>query len=72
MPTRKSPRPSKATKPLDWAIMVKASATESTQRVFQEGLVQETLYLLAEHLHSICTSIAFPEMVAPQAACWQM
>lgn len=52
-------------KRLDWATMVKASAADCAQRRYQEGLVQETLYLLAEHLHSVCCSIAFPEMAAP-------
>ena len=27
--------------------------------------MQEVLYLLGEHLHAMCCSIAFPEMVAP-------
>lgn len=61
----KPPKSAKSEKPLDWAIMVKASATECSQRVYQEGMLQETLYLLAEHLHSMSTSIAFPEMAAP-------
>ena len=61
-------KPAKATKsgrPVDWATMVKASAADCAQRVYQEGLVQETLYLLAEHMHSRCCSIAFPETAAP-------
>lgn len=61
----KAPKASKADKPVDWATMVKASAADCAQRSYQEGLVQETLYLLAEHLHSTCCSIAFPEMAAP-------
>ena len=61
----KSPKAAKEGKPLDWTTMVKASASECALRVYQEGMLHETLYCLAEHLFSMCTSISFPEMTAP-------
>jgi hypothetical protein len=52
-------------RPLDLAVTVKVSATDSGRRAFQEGMVQEALYLISEHVHNLCHSIGFPEMVAP-------
>ena len=60
----KTPRCATSDKPLDWATMLKVTATECSKRVYQEGLIAEALYLLAEHFHSLCASIAFPEVVS--------
>ena len=61
----KTPKNARTERPVDWSVLVKVSGADSTKRIFQEGLVQEALYLLAEHLGSISHSIAFPELAAP-------
>ena len=61
----KTPKNTRTERPVDWTVLVKVSATDTTKRLYQEGLVQEALYILAEHTHAICHSIAFPELVAP-------
>ena len=61
----KTPKNERTERPIDWTVLVKVSATDSSKRSYQEGLIQEALYLLAEHLHTIAHSIAFPELVAP-------
>eukprot|EP00325_Prymnesiales_sp_UTEX-LB-985_P035368 CAMPEP_0174722610 /NCGR_PEP_ID=MMETSP1094-20130205/38855_1 /TAXON_ID=156173 /ORGANISM="Chrysochromulina brevifilum, Strain UTEX LB 985" /LENGTH=853 /DNA_ID=CAMNT_0015923499 /DNA_START=44 /DNA_END=2602 /DNA_ORIENTATION=- len=60
-----SPKTTQTERPIDFAVVIKVSATDATKRVYQEGMVGEALYLLGEHLHTTAHSIAFPEIAAP-------
>ena len=52
-------------KPLDFEYIVRAPATYSKTRVYQEGLGEELVFLLGEYHAVLSTSIAFPEIVLP-------
>ena len=51
-----------AEKLLDWAVLLKVSKTDSGRRDYQEGMMVQTMFALAEHLHAAAYSIGFPEM----------
>ena len=51
-----------AEKLLDWAVLLKVSKTDSGRRDYQEGMMVQTMFSLAEHLHAAAYSVGFPEM----------
>jgi len=61
---RTTPKASRTEQRIDWSITIKVSAADATKHVYLDSLVQESLFLLAEHMHSIADSIAFPELAA--------
>ncbi|KAJ7584843.1 Noc2-domain-containing protein [Mycena floridula] len=67
-PLSSSSRPKSSTlRPLDFEVQIRVPQQYAKTRVFSEGLVEETAYLLAEWLVSkpVHGSIAFPEIIIP-------
>ncbi len=62
--TELSHKPSGATteKLLDWAVLLKVSKVDAGKRNYQEGMMVQAMFALAEHLHAIAYSVGFPEM----------
>lgn len=52
-------------KPLDWSYYIKAPNQYLKTKVYQDGLVDELLFLLLEFFATQSTSIAFPELSLP-------
>ncbi|KAL7419909.1 Nucleolar Complex 2 protein [Cryptotrichosporon argae] len=52
-------------RPLDFEYAVRAPAAYPKSRVYQEGLADELVFLLADYCAVVSDSIAFPELVLP-------
>eukprot|EP00967_Tisochrysis_lutea_P117057 scaffold189025_cov32-Tisochrysis_lutea.AAC.1 len=52
----------------DWAVMIKVSKVDAEKRRYQDGMLSQAAFLLAEHLHVHAYDISFPETVVPTVA----
>lgn len=61
---KRAPKPS-TLRPLDFAVTLKAPTGYLRTRVYQDGLAEQTVEVLAEFFGGWCKSIAFPELQLP-------
>lgn len=52
-------------KPLDLDLSIRASASYLKTRIYSDGIIEETLYLLAEWCADLQDNVAFPEIIVP-------
>lgn len=55
-------------RPADWAVLIKVSKADADQYRYQEGMLTQALFLLAEHLHGLAYDVSFPEAAVPTVA----
>ncbi|PVF96820.1 Noc2-domain-containing protein [Serendipita vermifera] len=61
------PKPS-TMKPLDLDLVIRAPSSYVKTRIFIDGILEESLYLLAEWGANVQDSVAFPEIMVPVVA----
>jgi nucleolar complex protein 2 len=55
-------------RPADWAVLIKVSKADADKYRYQEGMLSQALFLLAEHLHGLAYDVSFPEAAVPTVA----